>query len=430
MAINADRLCALKNEAERHLTTKLLPFWLSRCKDEKYGGFITHFDSGGQDTGVDEKSLISQARTIYTMASAHRAGYGGGACARYAAHGVRFLIDKYWDKIHGGFYWMANRRGDITIDKKILYGQSFAIYALSEYALATGDKEAMNYAMKTFALVRLYCLDRQRGGYLEMFERNWRLRGAGAAGGDRKTLDAHMHLMEAFTTLSEMSSDDEHRKALTEVIDLLTTRFLHPQSGTGIAQFTDDWQVAPQIKFDIVWGQDRFPDAGVKIRAKDNTSYGHNAELAWLMIHALRVLGETIDERREAIRKLLNHTVEYGIDQRCGGVFVEGPHEGPAHDQEKEFWQQAEVLVAMLDACIIFGDDKYLDAYENVHRFVFDKVIDHNLGEWRPLLTREGKPIWTHLGHSWKTNYHTVRSMIQCIKKMAEFCTPGREGEK
>ncbi len=73
--------------------------------------YITHFDKNGNDTGEDEKSLIAQTRCIYTLASAHRAGYGGGKLAGYAKHGVDFLINKMWDNVHGGFFWMMDRKG-------------------------------------------------------------------------------------------------------------------------------------------------------------------------------------------------------------------------------------------------------------------------------------------------------------------------------
>ena len=107
-----------------------------------------------------------------------------------------------------------------------------------------------------------------------------------------------------------------------------------------------------------------------------------------------------------------------GIDNEFGGVFVEGPHAGGVSDREKEFWQQAEVLTAMLDAYIMFHDSVFLEAYRNVHRFVFDKMINKEVGEWFPLLTREGDPIWTHMGHSWKINYHTVRAMVLSINRL------------
>ncbi len=117
-------------------------------------------------------------------------------------------------------------------------------------------------------------------------------------------------------------------------------------------------------------------------------------------------------------RTIFDHTVQNGIDTEFGGVYVEGPHSGGVSDREKEFWQQAEVLTAMLDAYIMFKDPVYWESYKNVHRFVFDKVINKKVGEWYPLLTREGVPIWTHMGHSWKINYHTVRSMILSVQRM------------
>ena len=73
--MNAQDMDHFLQEAEHHLMQELLPFWLDRCKDDQYGGFITHFDQAGKDVGTDEKSLIAQTRTVYTFSSAARAGY-------------------------------------------------------------------------------------------------------------------------------------------------------------------------------------------------------------------------------------------------------------------------------------------------------------------------------------------------------------------
>jgi mannose/cellobiose epimerase-like protein (N-acyl-D-glucosamine 2-epimerase family) len=416
-----ENLLDLFQECKNHLTSELLPFWLNRCKDEINGGFITHFDANGNDTGEDQKSLIAQSRTVYSMSSAHRNGYGNGKCAEFARHGVDFLIEKMWDKEHGGFFWTVDRKGDVQIDKKILYGLSFAIYSLSEYTLATGDFRGIEYAERTFDLIQKYCTDTMYGGYWEMFERNWDLCLPGSGGGDRKTLDAHMHLMEAFTNLYECSQKPVHLRKLKEIIHILTQRIIHPKYATGIPQFWADWQVAPQIKFDIIWGWDRFSESGQKKHAEDNTSYGHNVEFAWLLLHALDVMHENWHPFESIILKQFKHAIENGIDYQSGGVYVEGAHSGAVYDKEKEFWQQAEVMIGMLEGFIRFHDEKYLDVYENVHRFVFDKMIDHKVGEWLPLLTREGKPIWTHKSHSWKVNYHTIRCMIQCVNRLKQL---------
>ncbi|GAA4466335.1 AGE family epimerase/isomerase [Nibrella saemangeumensis] len=417
--MDEEKISQLRQEAYLHLSEELLPFWTSRCIDKANGGYITHFDQHGQDTGEDEKSLIAQTRCLYTFASAHRAGHGNGELADLARHGADYLLERMWDPEHGGFYWMTNRNGEVLNDQKIVYGQSFAMYALSEYTLATGDQRGIVFAEEVFDLLQKYATDTHYGGYFEMFHRDWTLKGPGPAGGDRKTLDAHMHLMEAFTTLYECSQQDVHRRKLLEVIELLVRKIMHPQYGTGVPQFWPDWQVAPQIKFDIIWGWDRFTEDGVKHEAEDNTSYGHNAEFAWLLIHALDVLGIPYSTYKDQLEKSLNHTADHGVDWEYGGVFVEGSHAGTVYDREKEFWQQAEVLIGFLDAYRFLGDEKFARAYENVHRFVFDKMILHHIGEWWPLMNREGtEPIWTHMSHSWKINYHTVRSMVQVVKRL------------
>jgi len=421
MAIDIKQISSCLEQSKQHLTKELLPFWLDRCKDDEFGGFLTHFDENGNPGEETGKSLIAQARTVYTMASAHRAGYGDGKCAEYAKFGVDFLIDKMWDDEFGGFYWMVDRQGNVTEDKKIIYGHSFAIYSLSEYTLATGDGRGVEYAKKVFDLLQKYCADTMYGGYFEMFDRNWDLCGPGSGGGDRKTLDVHMHLMEAFSTLLEASGESIHKRKLLEDIDILLERLMHPEFKTGIPQFTVDWQVAPQIKFDIVWGWDRYTESGEKENAGDNTCYGHNIEFAWLFMHALEVMGTSIDEYKPLLKTIIEHTVNNGIDTEFGGVFVEGPHAGGVYDMEKEFWQQAEALIGLLDACLYFDAEKYWPFYQNVHKFVFDKGINHGVGEWWPLLSREGKPIWTHMSHNWKVNYHSVRAMVQSIQRLEKL---------
>jgi mannobiose 2-epimerase len=259
------------------------------------------------------------------------------------------------------------------------------------------------------------------GGYWEMFHRDWTLCGPGSQGGDRKTLDVHMHLMEAYTTLYECSGREVHRRKLLEDIDLLLNRIIHPVYKTGIPQFYQDWSVAPQIKFDIIWGWDRFSEEGQKGNATDNTSFGHNIEFVWLLIHALEILKINPKDYSGLFRTILDHTVDNGIDYEYGGVYVEGPHSGGVYDREKEFWQQAETLIGLLDGVILFGDEKYWQAYKNVHRFVMDKMVNKGVGEWHPLLSRRGEPIWTHMSHSWKINYHTVRSMIQSINRLKKL---------
>ena len=213
-----------------------------------------------------------------------------------------------------------------------------------------------------------------------------------------------------------ISNEDMLRRFLDEA--RAVNRINHPEYLTGIPQFWADWTVAPQIKFDVIWGWDRFEEGGEKPNAGDNTSYGHNVEFVWLFLHALDVMKADAAPYEDKLKRILQHTLNDGIDNEYGGVYVEGSHAGGVYDQEKEFWQQAEVMIGMLEASLRFGPEKYYPVYENVHRFVVDKMTNHPVGEWWPLLTREGEPIWTHMSTSWKVNYHSVRAHIQCIERL------------
>jgi mannobiose 2-epimerase len=410
-----DEILNSKSELEKYLKEKLLPFWLDRCMDYKNGGFITHFDKNGEDTQVNEKSLISQTRVIYSFSLAQKYGYGNSKCGSFAAEGINFLIEKLWDKTYGGFYWMADREGNILDDKKILYGQSFAIYSLCEHFLATGDKRSLDYAEKTFDLVLKHCTDSFNGGYLEIMDRDWDLISSNVIGSDRKTFDVHMHLMESFTNIFKCKKDHLSRRKLLEIIDIIKYRMLHPDYGTGMSQFTFDWKLAPNVKLDIVWGMDRFEDNGTKNNPKNITSYGHNIEFAWLLCTALEELGIDLNKYSPLIKKIIDHTVKFGIDYKYGGIYVEGLHNGKVTDDQKEFWQQAEAMIGILYACDLFGYKTYWKVYKNIHNFIFSKAINYSTGEWWPLLTRKGEVLWHHMGNSWKINYHTIRSTILSI---------------
>jgi mannose/cellobiose epimerase-like protein (N-acyl-D-glucosamine 2-epimerase family) len=420
MSTVPERCEVFLNEVQNHLRDELLPFWLVRGVDREHGGFLTYLDKNGNPTGETLKTLICQTRMIYTFSSVHRAGLGDGKFLPLARQGVEFLIEHFWDQTHGGWYWTTERDGTPKNESKLTYGQSFAIYALSEYGMASGDHRGVEWAVETYKTIQNLAADNCYGGYYEFLERDWSKKKPGVYGGDRKSFDIHMHLMEAFTNLYEATGLRIYKERTQEMVDVLFKRIMHPDFGTGIAQFALDWTPLRAILFRDVWGADRDVDDG-EGRPMNNTSFGHNVEFAWLLGHTINILGLDPEAYKAPMRKLYDHCVTYGIDRERGGVFCEGPHDGPARERNKEFWQQAEVLVGLLDAYLRLKDPKYIDAYENVHRFVMDKMINHGVGEWFPLFDENNNLIWDHMAHAWKINYHTVRSMIQSEARLLKI---------
>ena len=104
-----------------------------------------------------------------------------------ARQGVEFLIEHFWDPEFGGWYWTVERDGTPMNRSKLAYGQSFAIYSLSEYARASQDPRGLEWALKTYQMFQTEAADNYAGGYYEFLERDWGKKRPGAYGGDRKS---------------------------------------------------------------------------------------------------------------------------------------------------------------------------------------------------------------------------------------------------
>jgi mannose/cellobiose epimerase-like protein (N-acyl-D-glucosamine 2-epimerase family) len=141
-------------------------------------------------------------------------------------------------------------------------------------------------------------------------------------------------------------------------------------------------------------------------------------ELAWLLVRACEAMGRPRNAYEDVVRRLVDHSLTYGLDREHGGVHRDGPHAGPALVREKEFWQNAEALVGYLDAFEITGDGAYLEAFELVWDFVQRYMINHHLGEWMTLLSESGEPLVAAIGNPWKACYHSGRAVYESIRRI------------
>jgi len=401
-----------------HLYDELIPFWDRNAVDKQYGGFLTNFDASGNPLDMPEKYLNTQCRMVWWFSQLNTV-MPNEAYQQKAEQGIDFLIQYFWDEKNGGWNWKVKKNGSQIDNGKIVYGQSFAIYSLADYYISTGDKRGLEYAEKTFDLLQKYCADTQNGGYYENLESNWAPAPEGYSGGDRKGLDTHMHLMEAFTSLYLASGKEIHKRKLIEIIRLISEKMVDHQSGSGLNQFDLEWNALPAINIKHTWNAER--EGEKPADPTETTSYGHNTELVWLMVRALEAADESIEPYKPIFKKLLNNAVEYGVDFENGGIYRDGLRKGGALVLEKEWWQHTESLVGFLTGYKIFQDVKYLEAFQTIWRFTDGKMINHEVGEWRRLLDREGKVIDGNIGNEWKVAYHSGRSMIECERRLREL---------
>jgi len=411
------QLKATRNELSDHLTNELIPFWAGKAVDKKYGGYFTCFDKDGQLIAPDSsKYLNTQARLIWSFSIFYKLFPDNKSYLQAAKQGVNFFIDHFWDKKNAGWYWKVARNGDCVDNGKVVYGQCFAIYALTEYYMATGDQRGLEYAEKTFETLQKYAADVARGGYYENLENDWSLSKPGFCAGDRKSLDIHMHMMECFTNLYKATKSDVHKRRLEEVILVLKNHMINKVTGCGMNQFDLNFNPIPAIAIRRTYNAER---EGKLVETPTNTtSYGHNLELLWLMSWANQTMQNPDTTDVVIYKRLADHSLKYGLDYEFGGVYRDGPQDGPALIKDKEFWQNSEAMVGYLEIYRITKDPKYLEAFNLVWKFVNTKMINHKVGEWTILLNREGKPIDSNVASVWKVSYHTGRAVIESIKRI------------
>ena len=415
--IDKSRINSAREQFAYHMEKEWLPFWEERGCDTIYGGYLTGYDECGNKTEDYRKFIVTQARMIWCYSMLYSFYPGREDFREAARQGVDFMLAHFWDRHNLGWIWLTDRAGNCLDDGKVIYGEGFMIYALAQYSLSTGDPRGKEFAVKTFDLIQRYAVDTVNGGYYENLEADWSVSEDGYAAGNRKSLDIHMHLLEAFTTLYELTGEENHKRKLNGIIDVILKRMINHEAGCGRNQFDLEFNPIPAICIRRTWNDDRERGEDVDVPT-DTTSYGHNVELSWLLNRAAAVMGDSKDRFAFISRALNDHALRYGLDPSYGGIYRDGPHEGEALVRDKEWWQNCEALVGFLDAYQVTGDERYWDAFEKCWAFDRKYMINHEVGEWRQLLTREGVTIIGAMGNPWKAMYHTGRSIIECRRRL------------
>jgi mannose/cellobiose epimerase-like protein (N-acyl-D-glucosamine 2-epimerase family) len=395
---------------EKTLRENILAFWYPRTIDTKHGGYAINHDAKGSFKGDAPKGIVTQARQVWLFSRCAREGYGDKKAMLDAArHGYDFLRAKLWDAKNGGFYWSVDATGNEKRQpKKHLYGQAFGLYAISEYARASGRVDALNLANDIFAVLEKHAHDKREGGYREFFNEDWSPASPTepsymSGGAAVKLMNTHLHLMEAMTTYYLASKSPIARDRLIELVDIETNAVVRKGLVACTDQFERDW--TPKLEGKLA-----------------TISYGHDIENVWLIAEARHALGMPVAPFVDLFKDLWSYSLKYGFDHEKGGFFYTGPFNAPAVDRQKSWWVQAEALVSALEMYKLTGDDKYYDVFEKTWDFLDKHQIDWQNGEWHSTVLPDG----TTRGEKaqiWKAGYHNGRAMIDSIIRLRQLDT-------
>lgn len=387
----------------RELVGKFFP----RAVDKERGGFLEQFRedwSHGTETG---KFLVYQARLTWVASAVAefapdlREEYLG-----YARHGLRFLDETMRDREFGGAHFRVGLDGKPDpAGEKHAYGLAFAIYAGAAAYRATGDPAALSFAQHVFRWLDERGHDAANGGYFESFSREGKVRAGDGRTFDGigtllgfKSMNSHIHILEAFSELYRVWPDSHLKDRLEELLALVRDR-IAVEPGCLNLFFTPDWRAVPA-----------------------HDSFGHDVETAFLLVEASEALGRPEDPLTWRVaRKIVDHALEWGFDQELGGFYEKGEAFAPAHDTSKVWWTQAEGLNALLLLHERYGREtsRYFDAFRKQWKFIREHVIDRRHGGWFPQVSREGSPLGSRDKASpWKAAYHDGRALMRCVERL------------
>ena len=304
---------------ERNLRENIMPFWLKRTIDRSNGGYVINHDAKGIANPSGSKGIVTQARQVWFFSKLAEEGYDRKETLAAAAHGFAFLSGKMWDKHHGGFYWEVDATGAKQIaPKKHMYGQSFGLYALSQYYIASKDRGALELANSLFGLFEQHAHDKKHGGYREFFNTDWTPvtqaeRGYMNAPPEMKLMNTHLHLLEALTTYYRATKSPVARDRLIELIHIESSAVVRMNLGACTDKFAADWTPHTETPYNRV-------------------SYGHDLENVWLIIDAADAVGISPYPFMDLFRTLWSYSLTYGYDAQNGGFYYTGPFNGPADE--------------------------------------------------------------------------------------------------
>ena len=385
-------------ELNSELSGNILPYWINNMVDHNNGGFYGQIDGDDSLHRNANKGIILNTRILWTFSAAYlfepKKVYKDMADRAY-----HYIIKYFLDEKEGGMFWLLDSQGNPIELKKQVYAQAFVIYSLSEYYKISQNKEILDHAISIYQYIERKAFDVDNNGYFEAYTRDWKLlddlRLSDKDANEKKSMNTHLHLLEAYTNLYRVWDNAELMDKLNSLINVFTNKIL------------DDSTYHFNLFFDEKWN------------IKSHTvSYGHDIEGSWLLLEAAQATGqpELIKEIERNAIKMADVTIAEGLDN--DGAVIYEKH--PGHfNFDKHWWPQAEAMVGFVNAYQLTDRSEYLDRAIDVWNFVKKSIIDKKYGEWYFRVNRDGAPYTEEdKAGIWKCPYHNSRACIEIINRL------------
>lgn len=390
--------------ANSQLNNVILPFWKNNSIDQEHGGFYGQINDDLSIEPKAEKGLVLNARILWTFSAVY-GKLGNEEDRSLADRAYEFLQQNFLDEEYGGYFWSLTFDGKPLEVKKQIYAQAFVIYGLSEYYKIRKKSEVLDQAIGLFNLIETNSFDTIRNGYIEACTRDWKeienLRLSPKDMNERKSQNTHLHILEAYTNLYRIWPDSLLKVKLENLIHVFTSFIINPDDKHLMLFFDDEWNPKSSI-----------------------ISYGHDIECSWLLIEAALVSNnqKLIKSIEQVSISIASAATEGYINN--GALLYEGDREGKHHDNELEWWVQAEAIVGYLNAYALSSEQHYLEKACHIMEFIDTSIADEQNGEWFFRVNQNGNPIRSHeKAGFWKCPYHNTRACLEILHRIDHLKT-------
>ena len=394
----ATSLIQLKSEVHNELIQNILPFWSGRMIDEENGGFYGRINGNGRIISDAGKGGILNARILWTFSSAYLQEKNP-LYLEMANRAKEYILNNFFDPEFGGTFWCLSNEGKPVDTKKQIYSQAFFIYAFTEHYKATGDESSLKTAIGLFRIIEKQSFDTELNGYFEAYSRDWilleDLRLSEKDANEKKTMNTHLHILEAYTNLFHVWKDDLLKTQLHNLIVIFIEKIVNQQTRHLDLFFDENWKSRSEI-----------------------VSYGHDIEASWLIDEAARSLGDP-----ELLSKVQNICI--GIAnaacegwQPDGSLYYELDNAKGHLDKDRHWWVQAEAVVGFMNACELTEDPEWLNRALKCWNFISEKLVDRVTGEWFWSVSDAGiQNLSGDKAGFWKCPYHNSRMCMELNKR-------------
>ncbi len=394
------QLQQLQSELKTELDS-ILEYWSKYSIDTENGGFIGQIDSNDQANNKAEKGSVLNARILWAFSSAYKLTKNEEHI-KIAKRAFDYIVAHFYDNEFGGVFWSLNYDGTPKDSKNQIYALAFVIYGMTEYYVISNDDRALKCSIALYKKIQEYSYDTIHKGYFEAFTRDWRpiddLRLSDKDANEKKTMNTHLHIVEAYANLYKVWKDETLKKDIIAILKTIEQHFINEETGHLRLFFNEDWVEKPDV-----------------------ISYGHDIEAAWLLQQCAEISedNDLIEHYKKYAIQLTDATVE-GID-KDGGLWYEFEPQNKHLIKEKHWWPQSELMIGFFNSYELTGDQSYLDIVLKNWEFIKNHILDKQYGEWHWGVYEDYSLIEKDKAGFWKCPYHNSRACIELIHRINDF---------